>query len=79
MNLQQLEYVIAVKDTGNFSEAADKCNIGQSTLSTMIARLEDELGIMLLDRSTKPVTVTKEGLEMIKQMRIISQEVSLLK
>ena len=79
MNLQQLEYVIAVKDTGNFSEAADKCNIGQSTLSTMIARLEDELGIMLFDRSTKPVTVTKEGLEMIKQMRIISQEVSLLK
>lgn len=79
MNLQQLEYVIAVKDTGNFSEAADKCNIGQSTLSTMIARLEDELGILFFDRSTKPVTVTKEGLEMIKQMRIISQEVSLLK
>jgi len=79
MNLQQLEYVIAVKDTGNFSEAADKCNIGQSTLSTMIARLEAELGIMLFDRSTKPVTVTKEGLEMIQQMRIISQEVSLLK
>jgi LysR family hydrogen peroxide-inducible transcriptional activator len=79
MNLQQLEYVIAVKDTGNFSEAADKCNIGQSTISTMIGRLEEELGIMLFDRSTKPVTVTKEGLEMIKQMRIITQEVSLLK
>ena len=79
MNLQQFEYVIAVKDTGNFSEAADKCNIGQSTLSTMIARLEDELGILFFDRSTKPVTVTKEGSELIKQMRFISQEVSLLK
>ncbi len=79
MNLQQLEYVIAVKETGNFSEAAEKCNITQSTLSTMIGRLEDEMGILFFDRSTKPVKVTKEGNELIKQMRIISQEVSLLK
>ena len=79
MNLQQFEYVIAVKELGNFSEAAEKCNIGQSTLSTMIGKLEDELGILFFDRSTKPVRVTKEGLELIKQMKIISQEVSLLK
>lgn len=79
MNLQQFEYVLAVKESGNFSEAAEKCNITQSTLSTMIGRLEDELGILFFDRSTKPVSVTKEGSELIKQIRIIQQEVTLFK
>jgi LysR family transcriptional regulator, hydrogen peroxide-inducible genes activator len=79
MNLQQFEYVVAVTQSGNFSDAAEKCHISQSTLSTMIGRLENELGVRFFDRSTKPVTVTKEGQELIKQMRIINQEVGLLK
>jgi LysR family hydrogen peroxide-inducible transcriptional activator len=79
MNLQQFEYAVAVTQCGNLSDAAEKCNISQSTLSTMIGRLELELGVKFFDRSTKPVKVTKEGAELIKQMRIINQEVGLLK
>ena len=55
MNFQQIEYVIAVGELRNFKKAADKCFITQSTLSTMIARFEDEIGITVFNRKTKPV------------------------
>ncbi|MGC6413352.1 MAG: LysR substrate-binding domain-containing protein [Bacteroidia bacterium] len=79
MNIQQLEYVLAVKELGNFSAAADKCNITQSTLSTMIGKLEDQIGIQIFDRKTKPVSITKEGEVLIRQMKIVSFEMEQFK
>ncbi len=76
MNLQQIEYVIAVSESRNFSHAANKCSITQSTLSTMIGRFEDEIGIDIFDRKTKPVTITKEGKLIIEQLKIISREIN---
>jgi len=76
MNVQQIEYVIAVSKSRTFGEAADKCFVTQSTLSTMVARLESELGIIIFDRKTKPVTVTIEGEEILKQLKIISREIA---
>lgn len=79
MNIQQFEYIIALSDLKNFKQAADKCFITQSTLSTMVARFEDEIGIVLFDRTTKPVAVTKEGEQLISQLRIILKEINNLK
>ncbi len=71
MNLQQLEYVLAVYEETNFSFAADKCFVSQSTLSTMIIKLEEELGIKIFDRRSKPVGVTEEGAVLIDKIKMI--------
>lgn len=79
MNIQQFQYVIAVAEFRHFQEAADKCFITQSTLSTMIGRLEEELGVKIFDRKTKPVSITKEGKLVIEKLRIIIKDVDELK
>ncbi|WP_430614814.1 LysR substrate-binding domain-containing protein [Flavobacterium sp. JP2137] len=71
MNLQQLEYVLAVYEETNFSFAAEKCFVSQSTLSTMIIKLEEELGIVIFDRKSKPVGVTLEGAAIIEKIKLI--------
>ena len=78
MNLQQIEYILAVAELKNFSLAAEKCYITQSTLSTMICKFEDETGIKIFDRKTKPVSVTKEGEEIIRQLKNIAKEIDAL-
>lgn len=79
MNIQQIEYVIAVSESKNFGRAADKCCITQSTLSTMVGRFEGEIGIKIFDRKTKPVTITQEGGRILQQLKIISKEIANLK
>jgi len=79
MNIQQLEYIEAVKDLQSFEKAADRCFVTQSTLSTMVSRLEKELGIILFDRKTKPITVTREGEEVIRQAQTILREIGNLR
>jgi len=74
MNIQQIDYIIAVGELRNFGQAANKCFITQSTLSTMIARFEEEIGITIFDRKTKPVTITKEGVQIIQQLKVIAKE-----
>lgn len=75
MNIQQIEYILAVNDLKNFSKAASRCFIGQSTLSTMIGKFEQEFDIKIFDRSTKPISTSKEGVEIIKQLKIIKKEI----
>lgn len=82
MNFQQLEYVIAVHEQRQFSRAADACHITQATLSSMIKKLEEELGVVLFDRSRKPVVTTDEGLlfiEKAKQILAVQSEMYQLK
>lgn len=69
MNLQQIEYIIALDTYRNFSVAAEKCHITQATLSTMIKKLEEELDVVLFDRKTSPVITTDSGKEIIEQAR----------
>lgn len=78
MNLQQVNYVIAVTETGSYTAAAEKCFVTQSTLSTMISRFEEEIGIRVFDRKTKPVSLTNEGRQVIGQLKRISGEVQVL-
>ncbi len=79
MNIQQFQYVLAVVDLRNFEAAAEKCFVTQSTLSTMIAKFEEEIGVQIFNRKTKPVSITPEGAQIIERLRILTKEVDLLK
>jgi len=78
MNIQQVRYVLAVAQLKSFGRAAEHCYITQSTLSTMVARLEEETGIQIFDRSTKPISITSEGARVIQQLRNIDRELDTL-
>lgn len=67
MNIQQMEYVIALDRFKNFSKAAEACFITQATLSTMIKRLETELDTVLFDRRSNPVITTDAGKAIVKE------------
>ena len=67
MTLQQLEYVIAVYRNKHFGQAAEYCNVTQPTLSAMIQKLEEELGVKIFDRQSKPLKPTPEGQLIIEQ------------
>ncbi|WP_448177297.1 LysR family transcriptional regulator [Pseudomonas putida] len=61
MNLKQLEYALAVADTGSFTRAAERCHVVQSALSHQVARLEAQLGVSLFERSSRRVRLTPAG------------------
>lgn len=67
MNIQQLEYLIAVDKYKHFGKAAQSCFITQPTLSAMIQKFEDELDVKVFDRTTHPIRTTDAGIEIIKQ------------
>ena len=70
MNLNQLEYVIAVDKHRHFAKAAKSCFVTQPTLSMMIHKLEEELDTKIFDRSKKPVVPTEVGLKIIEQAKL---------
>ncbi len=78
MNLQQLEYILALDEHKSFSKAAEAKFISQPALSMMIQKLEDELEIKLFDRSKKPIVPTAVGRPVIDQARVILREVEKL-
>lgn len=79
MTLQQLEYVLAVDKFRHFAKAAEYCCVTQPTLSTMIQKLEEELGAVIFDRASKPISPTPAGVKIIEQARIISSQTERLK
>lgn len=79
MNLQQLEYLIAVDTHRHFVKAAEACHVSQPTLSMMIKKLEEELDIKIFDRSKQPVIPTETGVEIIHQAKVILKEAGALK
>lgn len=67
MTLQQLEYIVAVARLRHFAKAAEQCHVTQPTLSSMVQKLEDELGVKIFDRSTQPVRLTPVGRLVVEQ------------
>lgn len=61
MTLQQLEYILAVEEHRHFLKAADACRVTQPTLSSMVQKLEEELGVKIFDRRQKPILPTPIG------------------
>lgn len=74
MTLQQLEYIVAMDIHHSFTAAAQACYVTQPTLSTMIQKLETELGVYLFDRSKQPVQPTEIGQKVIAQARRVLEE-----
>lgn len=71
MNIQQLQYIVAVDEEKHFQRAAEHCHITPATLSQMVKKLEEELGVILFDRSKQPVKTTDEGRVLVDKARII--------
>ncbi|MFB6933099.1 LysR family transcriptional regulator [Streptomyces chartreusis] len=69
MDLQQMRYVVAVAETRNFTRAAERCFVVQSSLSHRIAGLERELGVKLFARSSRRVELTSAGLAFVAAAR----------
>ena len=74
ITLTQLTYIVAVAQTQNFVKAAKSCFISQPTLSMQIQKLENELEVILFDRSKKPVELTLIGEKVIEQAQRVLQE-----
>lgn len=66
MNLQELRYFAAVVEFRHFGRAAEACNVSQPTLSSQIRKLEEELGVTLLERTNKRVDVTPVGRQILE-------------
>ena len=79
MNLQQFEYIDALERTGHFGQAAANCFVTQPTLSMMIKKLEEELGVQVFYRDRQPVVPTREGAEIIAHARRILHQTALLR
>ncbi|MFD1806564.1 DNA-binding transcriptional regulator OxyR [Pasteurella oralis] len=79
MNIRDLEYFVALAEHKHFRRAADSCHVSQPTLSGQIRKLEDELGIILLERTSRKVLFTQSGLLLVDQARAVLREVKLLK
>ena len=78
MSLVQYQYIVAVDEERHFASAAEKCFVTQPTLSMQIQKLEDQLGVLIFDRSKHPVVPTEIGRQIIDQARIVLHENSLI-
>lgn len=79
MTITQLQYVLAVAEYQNFTLAAEKSFVTQPTLSMQVQKLEDELDILLFDRSKKPIAVTEVGKKIVAQAKNIVNEANRIK
>ena len=79
MNLRDLNYLVALADLRHFGKAAEACFVSQPTLSTQIRKLEDELGVALVERAPRKVMLTTAGQDVVQRARRIVAEVEEMK
>lgn len=79
MDLRQLRYFVAVATTRNFTRAAEQMHIAQPPLSRQIQQLEDELGVQLIQRNSRPVRLTEPGRLFYEQSLQVLQRVDQMK
>ena len=79
MTITQLQYVLAVAEYKNFTLAAEKCFVTQPTLSMQIQKIEEELNILIFDRSKKPIKLTEIGQKIVNQAKNIVNEANRIK
>ncbi|MBP5717102.1 MAG: LysR family transcriptional regulator, partial [Bacteroidales bacterium] len=79
MTFQQLEYIVAVDKSRHFVNAATACGVTQSTLSSTIAKLEQEIDVIIFDRSKHPIEPTPMGKRIIQQAEVILHNSSQLR
>ncbi len=69
MNINQLRYFVAVADSRSFTKAAEQFFISQTAITLQIKELEAEIGIQLIDRSTRPISLTPPGVAYLSEIR----------
>lgn len=79
MNLRDLKYLVALAEHKHFGRAAAACFVSQPTLSTQIRKLEEELGVPLVERAPRKVMLTPAGREAAARARSIVAEVEQMK
>lgn len=79
MNIQQLEYLVAVDKYKHFGKAALACFITQPTLSAMIQKFEDEVDVKIFDRTTHPIRTTDLGIQIISEAKKVIDAINELK
>lgn len=79
MTITQLQYVLAVAEYQNFTLAAEKSFVTQPTLSMQVQKLEDELDVLIFDRSKKPISITEVGKKIVAQAKNIVAEAERIK
>ncbi|MBP6749530.1 MAG: DNA-binding transcriptional regulator OxyR [Xanthomonadaceae bacterium] len=79
MNLRDLRYLVALADHKHFGRAAAACFVSQPTLSTQIKKLEDELGVALVERAPRHVMLTPAGRDAAERARVVIAEVEQMK
>lgn len=79
MNLRDLAYLLAVADHRHFGKAAEACFVSQPTLSTQIRKLEEELGVVLIERAPRRIMLTAIGRDVVERARRILADVEQLK
>lgn len=79
MNIRNLEYLVALAKHRHFQRAAEACNVSQPTLSAQLRKLENELGLQLLERTTRKIRFTQTGLRLVEQTQVVLREIEALK
>ena len=74
MNFRDLEYLVAVARLSHFGRAAEQCNVSQSALSIQLQKLEGEMGVQLLERTSRSVVVTQIGKEVVRRAQELLQQ-----
>ena len=75
MNLRDLGYLVALADYRHFGHAAEACHVSQPTLSTQIRKLEEDLGVALVERAPRHVMLTPVGADIVERARRILADV----
>ncbi len=75
MNIRALQYFVKLADLKHFSKAAEACFVSQPTLSTQIRKLEEELGVQLVERAPRKVMLTPVGEEIAERARGVLNEI----
>lgn len=78
-SITQLEYLLAVARTRHFGKAALLCHVSQPSLSAQIQKVEEELEVVVFDRSKTPIIVTDAGKDLIEQAKVVLREHKKLK
>ncbi|MCG6975575.1 MAG: DNA-binding transcriptional regulator OxyR [Acidiferrobacterales bacterium] len=79
MNLRDLEYLVAVDEERHFHKAAERCFVSQPTLSGQLKKLEDELGVLLVERTRRQVVMTDVGEAVANQARTVLADAKAIK
>ncbi|MFC3650426.1 DNA-binding transcriptional regulator OxyR [Dyella humi] len=79
MNLRDLHYLVSLAEHRHFGRAAEACFVSQPTLSTQIKKLEDELGVALVERTPRKVLLTEVGRDIANRAREVLNEIEQIK